>query len=489
METEQTNPRLPTGALGQTRIAGRYELIAILGTGGTGVVYRARDLELSEDVAIKILPPVKAGESDIGRLKREILAARKITHPNVIRLHDFGLSDREGYISMEILPGGSLADRIARGSIPLDEALRIGIGVSEGLAAAHAEGIIHRDVKPQNILFDKAGRPKIVDFGLARGTEVTSNTVGFSGTPQYMSPESAEGGEITFKSDVYSLGVMLFEVFTGRRPFLAPSLGRLVVMHTKEAPPSPRSIRPEIPLDVEAVLLRALEKDPARRTDGGVEIAAALRRVQGKVAPLDAAAEARSLAAAGIVAPRVQGEPAPLTLVRGRLPGPPRSRLALLGFSTAALVAVAGTGLLVITKPWVTAAVPTPVPTPLALPTLQATGSLLTPAPSPISTPTAVAAATRVAVRATPKPAVSKKPGTFMVKSTGTWVKVVVDGRLVDESTPMPAAVPLSAGFHQVILTNDAKTVMFSKEITIEVKPGRLLTVFAEPLAGRVRVE
>lgn len=189
METEQTSPRLPSGVLGQTRIAGRYELLAILGTGGTGVVYRARDLELSEDVAIKILPPVKAGESDIGRLKREILAARKITHPNVIRLHDFGLSDREGYISMEILPGGSLADRIARGSIPLDEALRIGIGVSEGLAAAHAEGIIHRDVKPQNILFDKAGRPKIVDFGLARGTEVTSNTVGFSGTPQYMSPE------------------------------------------------------------------------------------------------------------------------------------------------------------------------------------------------------------------------------------------------------------------------------------------------------------
>lgn len=476
METERTDARLPVGAAGGTRVAGRYELLAILGTGGTGVVYRARDHELGEEVAIKILPPMKSGETDTARLKREIVAARKITHPNVIRLHEFGLSDKEGYLSMEILPGGSLAERIARGTIPVDEALRIGIGVCEGLGAAHAEGIMHRDVKPQNVLFDKAGRPKIVDFGLARGMETTSNTIGFSGTPQYMSPESADGGDITFRSDVYSLGVMLFEIFTGRRPFLAPSLGRLVVMHTKEAPPPPRSIRPEVPPDVEAVILRALEKNPEKRTDGAQQIAEILRRVQGTVAPHDAGADALLPPR-----PRVTTDPQPATLVRGTLPSQRRRGL-MAGLSAAGVLVLALGGLAA--REAGKSADETPIP------------SIATSAPPVVATPSAtatpvatvVAVATRAVVRSTPTPApVVKKPGSLLVKSTGTWVKVVVDGKVVDESTPMPAAIPIPAGAHRVQLVN--KAASFSHDVTVDVKAGKQLTIFVEPLAGRVRVE
>ena len=479
-----------------SRIAGRYELKAILGTGGTGVVYRALDHELNEEVAIKILPPAKAGEGDVSRLKREVIAARKITHPNVIRLHEFGLNDREGYLSMEILPGGSLWDRSAKGPIPLDEALRIAIGVCDGLAAAHAEGIIHRDVKPQNVLFDKSGRPKIVDFGLARGLETTSSTIGFSGTPQYMSPESAEGHDITTKSDVYSLGVMLFEIFCGRRPFLASSLGRLVVMHTKEAPPAPRSLAPSLPVEIEEVVLRALEKEPAKRTQGAQEIADVLRRVQATVAPGDAA-EPRVTGSRS----RVTTEPPPMTLVRGTLP---RQRRAIALLSVGAAVLLAGTGgFLAVMQPWKTNATPTPFPTAPPIAAASATPAIVasaapvattTPTPSkpatPVPTRTAIAAITKPIARPSPTAtaaAVTKKTGSLLVRSKGTWVKVVVDGKVVDENTPMPSAVTLSAGPHKVLLTNAAAS--YSKEVVVDVKPGRQTTLVVEPLAAKLYFE
>ena len=489
VETDRTNPNLPTAAQGGL-IAGRYELLSILGTGGTGVVYRARDTELGEEVAIKILPPVKEGGGDTGRLKREIVAARKITHPNVIRLHEFGLSVREGFISMEILPGGTLAERIAAGPLPIGEALRIGIGVCEGLAAAHAEGIIHRDVKPQNVLFDKAGRPKIVDFGLARGTEVTSNTVGFSGTPQYMSPESAEGLEITEKSDVYSLGVMLFELFTGRRPFLAPSLGRLVTMHTKEKPPSLRSIRPELPVEVEEVVLRALEKVPAARTQGAAEIAAALRRLQATIAPLDAAADARARAAAGTSTTRPL-EPQPLTLVRGVLPRARRRGAALAGggaLFAAGLVAAWAAGLFGGgSKPAATATPPATstavaANTPAAAGSPEATRAPATPRRTPVAAKTADATAAPTSTRVA---AIGRK-GRIEVRSKQSWVSVTVDGRLVDRSTPMPGPYALPAGKHRVVVEN--KPFGFRREVTVEIRPDRLTVVHVDPKAGVVRV-
>jgi len=260
-------------------IAGRYELHEILGRGGVGVVYRAKDRELGETLAIKLLAgPSSSDPQEVERFKREIITARRITHPNVIRIHEFGMSGSEAFISMELLPGGTLADLIEKESpIDLRRAAEIAVGICEGLEAAHAQGIVHRDLKPDNVLFDAAGNPKLVDFGLARLATSTTKTVGFSGTPFYMSPEQADGSEVTSRSDLYSLGVLLYELFTGKLPFVADSLVRIALLHANEAPSSPRSVRPDLPTDIDALLLRALQKDPMRRFARAADIAEDLR--------------------------------------------------------------------------------------------------------------------------------------------------------------------------------------------------------------------
>lgn len=272
---------------GVDMIAGRYKLQSILGRGGVGVVYRAHDLDLGEEIAIKVLQgQATRNTQDLERFKREIITARKITHANVIRIHDFGMSGEEAFISMELLSGGTLADRIEDGPLAWKEGLEIAVGICEGLEAAHQMGIIHRDIKPDNVLFDGAGRPKLVDFGLARLASAPTRTIGFSGTPFYVSPEQAEGGEVTGRSDIYSLGVLLFEMFTGRLPFLADNLVRLAVMHASEPPPAPRSIRADMPASLEAVILRCLSKDAALRYGTATDVAVDLRAVrEGKAPP------------------------------------------------------------------------------------------------------------------------------------------------------------------------------------------------------------
>ena len=262
-------------------IAGRYKLKEILGRGGVGVVYRANDTELGEEIAIKVLQgQATRNAADLERFKREIITARKITHANVIRIHDFGMSGDEAFISMELLGGGTLADKIEDGPMALKPGLEIAIGICEGLEAAHQMGIIHRDIKPDNVLFDDSGRPKLVDFGLARLASAPTRTIGFSGTPFYVSPEQAEGGEVTGRSDIYSFGVLLFEMFTGRLPFLADNLVRLAMMHANEQPPTPRSVRPDLSLVLEAVILRCLQKDALVRYGSAAEVAVDLRAVR-----------------------------------------------------------------------------------------------------------------------------------------------------------------------------------------------------------------
>lgn len=248
----------------------RYQVQRVLGRGGMGVVYEALDNELGETIAIKVLhtDPDSAGE-EVERFKREIITARRITHPNVIRIHDFGVHDNVAFISMELLRGGSLADRIRAGALPLADGLQISLEAARGLHAAHEVGVVHRDIKPHNVLFDSAApegkRVKLADFGIARLSAVTSRTRGFSGTPHYMSPEQAEGQVATELSDIYSFGVLMFQIFTGQLPFTASSLVGLAMKHVKEAPPMPRGINPEIPKPLEDVILRALVKRPDAR--------------------------------------------------------------------------------------------------------------------------------------------------------------------------------------------------------------------------------
>lgn len=266
-----------------TFINKRYQLTKLLGKGGMGLVYAARDHELDEEVAIKLLQPEYTTElSEIERLKREIVTARRITHPNVIRIHEFGMDEGgEAFISMEVLPGGSLEEEMRGGLLPLNRGVNIAIGICEGLGSAHDQGIVHRDIKPENVLFAADGRAKLVDFGLARSAGTTQHTVwGVTGTPRYMSPEQSLGGEATPRTDVYSMGVLLFQIFTGEFPFDGRNIEELARKHAEDPPPRPRSLRKEIPAKLEAIILQALEKDPQKRFRNANEIATELRALK-----------------------------------------------------------------------------------------------------------------------------------------------------------------------------------------------------------------
>ena len=256
----------------------RYQLREVLGEGGWGIVYRAYDLKLREEIAIKILKSsLSTTPGEVERFKREIVTARKITHPNVIRIHEYGEAGPDVYISMELLEGGTLADKLERGLIPIPEAVKLAAELAEGLQAAHVRDIIHRDIKPQNIMFDETGTAKLVDFGIARLQGTLTQTQGYTGTPYYMSPEQAEGRRVTTSSDLYALGVVLFEMFTGELPFRANSLVRMALMHSTQRVPQPRAIRREIPEFVDQIILCCLEKKAEHRPASAGELAAALR--------------------------------------------------------------------------------------------------------------------------------------------------------------------------------------------------------------------
>lgn len=490
---DRTGP-FPAAVAGRTGpVAGRYEVLGILGRGGMGTVYRVRDSELGEDVALKMLPG-GADPVEVARLKREIITARRITHPNVIRLHDFGVADGEGYLSMELLPGGTLAERLrAPARMSFDAAMRVALGVSEGLAAAHRAGIVHRDLKPQNVLFDASGTPKLVDFGLARATDASTRTVGFSGTPHYMNPEMADGREITARSDVYSLGVVLFELFTGELPFKADTLVRLVMLHTQTAPPRPRDLRPDLPESLENLILRCLEKDPANRYADAGAVAADLERIArgesvaaGPRAPATAAVEAarassatksgsrsrRAFAAGGVVIAIA----AVLWIVGGghvslSVSGPKR------GASIAATSVPIGA-----TSPGAAATAEAAATARAdATATTSVSTVVVTPAPRPSATPVHVA---RVHPVPTPNRVLSGT-GRLTVFAK-PWAEVWIDGRRIAESTPLKDhSVP--AGAHTVRIVNPARH--FSAERKITFRDGVGMLVRADVRAGTVEVE
>jgi eukaryotic-like serine/threonine-protein kinase len=255
--------------------AGRYEVMGLLGKGGMGAVYRAHDRQLDEIVAVKVLRPevVKEDPSLLDRFKHETKLARKITHRNVLRTHDFGETDGTPYISMEYLDGVTLKDLIqSKGALPAGVGLRIAKQMCQGLDAAHRQGVIHRDIKPQNMLIlPETGELKIMDFGIARGVEVKAGSGGLTtdgtvmGTPDYMAPEQAQGHPVDFRTDIYSLGVVLFEVFTGTLPFKMDNPMATVLAHIQNPPPKPRSRNPKISEELEALILRCMEKEPGSR--------------------------------------------------------------------------------------------------------------------------------------------------------------------------------------------------------------------------------
>ncbi len=259
-----------------TALEGRYQVLKELGRGGMGIVFQAYDKQLKEQVAIKILSPLLSNDNDaLERLKREVSAARRITHANVIRIHDIAEVNGLHYVSMEYFGGTNLKDYMKQaGHLSIMEAFNIACQVSDGLQAAHAQGVIHRDLKSQNIIISAANQIKIIDFGLAYTQQMQGMTATglIMGTPEYMSPEQVSGKKVDERADIYSLGIILYELFTGKVPFTGPSAISIGFQQMKDYPPPPASVNPQIPAAVEAVILKALQKNPMHRHRSVVEL-------------------------------------------------------------------------------------------------------------------------------------------------------------------------------------------------------------------------
>lgn len=248
----------------------RYKLEERLGTGGMSVVYRASDLMLERNVAIKILRENFSGDPDFReRFRQEAKAAANLTHPNIVTIHDFGLDSNRLFIVMEYVPGMHLKGILQRhGRLPIEEAISLMVQACAGVGYAHRAGLVHCDIKPHNMLITPDKRLKVTDFGIARALasiqpEEKSDIVW--GSPQYFSPEQAGGGPPSPASDVYSLGIILYELMTGRLPFIADSPTELARMHRDEPPPSPRALNPSISPALEQILFKVLSKEPSAR--------------------------------------------------------------------------------------------------------------------------------------------------------------------------------------------------------------------------------
>ncbi len=243
-----------------------------------GEVYRADDLTLEQPVALKFLPPSVAGnESALARFRNEVRIARQVSHPNVCRVYDFGEIDGQVFLSMEYVDGEDLASLLRRiGRLPADKGVEIARKLCAGLAAAHEKGVLHRDLKPSNVMLDSRGQVLLTDFGLAGLADQMSGAEVRNGTPAYMAPEQLAGKEVTVRSDIYALGLVLYEIFTGKRPFEANSMADLVRAQTETTPISLTSLVRDLDPAVERVILRCLDPDPSRRPVSALAVAAAL---------------------------------------------------------------------------------------------------------------------------------------------------------------------------------------------------------------------
>ena len=261
-----------------TLLGGRYRVVALLGAGGMGEVYRADDLRLGQTVAIKLLPPGVAGDPvRLARFRDEVRLAREVTHPNVCRVHDLGEAEGLTFLSMEYVDGEDLASLLRRiGRLPPDKGLDIARQLCAGLAAAHTRGILHRDLKPANVMLDGRGRVRIMDFGLAGIAHAIERGDIASGTPAYMAPEQALGREVTARSDLYSLGLILYEIFTGRSAFVAMTRDAILRAHLESSPQPLSQLVSGLEASVEGAILRCLEKDPRSRPASATALAASL---------------------------------------------------------------------------------------------------------------------------------------------------------------------------------------------------------------------
>ncbi len=257
----------------------RYRIVGLLGRGGMGEVYRADDLKLSQPVALKFLPEnLLTDGAALARFHREVRVARQVSHKNVCRVYDIGEVDGRHFLSMEFIKGEELSSLLRRiGRLPQDKAVQLARQICAGLAAAHDVGVLHRDLKPSNVMIDEHGNARITDFGLAGLEEELRAEEAIAGTPAYMAPEQLDGKPCTIRSDIYSLGLLLYELFTGKKAFEAPTLGELIKLRRSDTTPTtPTSIVPGLDPLIEKVIDRCIQKDPEKRPASALQVAAAL---------------------------------------------------------------------------------------------------------------------------------------------------------------------------------------------------------------------
>jgi len=275
---------------------GPYEIFSLLGAGGMGEVYRGRDPRLGRDVAIKVLPANASSDpGGLQRFEQEARAAAALDHPNILAVYDVGVYDGVPYIVSELLDGQTLRDRLSSGLVPVRTALDFAVQIAHGLAAAHENGIVHRDLKPDNVFVTADGRVKLLDFGLARLIDqetsgVVSSVVPTSppgmnpglvlGTTGYMSPEQVRGAIVDRRTDVFALGVVLYEMLTGRRAFVRETVPETVSAILRNDLSDIHSSNPQVSLPLEQVLRRCVDKDPARRFEGMHDLAVALGTIE-----------------------------------------------------------------------------------------------------------------------------------------------------------------------------------------------------------------
>ncbi len=279
---------------------GKYKIIEHIGHGGMAEVYKAEHVRLGRMVAIKVLHPFLADEEGfVVRFQREARIVATLRHPNIVQVYDFDFNEeiKIYYMVMEYIDGPTLKSRLAQGPLPVLEAVHVGIAIAEALEYAHKRGMIHRDVKPANIMFTGENQPVLTDFGIAKMLSLTDLTASGAmiGTPAYMAPEIGMGRHAVESSDIYSLGVVLYQMLTGRLPFESDSPMGMVMQHINDAPPLPAQFVPSLPSPVEVVVLRALNKKPEDRFASAGEMASALRQAIGLDTPPNSAVDTNPL--------------------------------------------------------------------------------------------------------------------------------------------------------------------------------------------------
>ena len=446
-----------------TIIGSRYEVESLLGRGGMGTVYRARDLVLDEAVALKVLrPEIAATEEMAERFRTEIRLARKVSHPNVCRIHEYAEEGSLRYISMELVLGSTLKEVLKKeGRLSPETARGVAIQVAEGLSAIHRMGIVHRDVKSLNIMVDVEGVAKVMDFGIAKRVPADGVAEGAAtgyvvGSPEYMSPEQARGRRVDSRSDIYSLGIVLYEMLTSAVPFRGDTAVATLLMHIEQPPPLNGPDGLELPAAMLPVLRRSLAKDPGSRYASALEMAEALRQTGGVSVPQSTRAapsnppRSRAALVLGAVAafvlavviglqwrtPSLSQAPTPESAAPARVePSPAREPSA----SPAASPGISHQA-----RPRAT---PEPPRSPPAS-TTPDRGEGVPPSPPATTPPTTLFEAVPTTTPAAESP---KAENGFLAVTAIPWADVRVDGALLGQT---PLRVSLSAGSHAVLLTH-----------------------------------